>query len=264
MLIVYILSLFTDSNLFLQPPVNTDTTRQRPQVPPRHHISTHAVVTSHSTDITPPVPKPRVRSVSPQKEVTPKPVATTGVRVLPPLTSSSLNPSPPQLPSYSSIPVATTTKAPVLPSYEAAVYSQPAQPPPKPQAATVVSTDTYRLPDPTGSLSPKELEMVSQIASMGFPKPRVARAAKRLKDSAKVRTNLMLYYILYTTIVKVLDFLVTIGGLEEQYHYNGDSIETALLASDDDPSKVCASYTNIVLHHCLTTDTLYIAGCEIP
>lgn len=141
-------------------------------------------MTTHSTDITPPIPKPRVRSVSPQKEVASKPVVPTGVRVLPPLTSSSSNPLTPQLPSYTNVPSATTTKAPVLPSYEAAVSSQP---PPKPQATPVVSTDTYRLPDPTSSLGPKELEIVSQMASMGFPKPRLARATKRLKDSAKVR-----------------------------------------------------------------------------
>lgn len=30
-----------------------------------------------------------------------------------------------------------------------------------------------------------------------------------------------------------------IGNLEEQHHYNGDSIETALLACDDDPTEVC-------------------------
>ena len=178
----------------MQPPVNTDTTRKRPQVAPRHHISTPAV-TSRSTDTTPPIPKPRVRSISPQKEVGPKPVATTGVRVLPPLTSSSSNLTPPQLPSYSNVP-AITTKPLTLPSYEAAISSQP---PPKPQAAatTVASTDKHRLPDPTGSLGPKELEIVTQITSMGFPKPRVARATKRLKDSAKVRINLMLNYLLY-------------------------------------------------------------------
>ena len=37
---------------------------------------------------------------------------------------------------------------------------------------------------------------------------------------------------------------MTIGGLEEQYHLDGDSIETALLASDDDPTKVCASFAS--------------------
>ena len=33
-----------------------------------------------------------------------------------------------------------------------------------------------------------------------------------------------------------------VGDLEEQHHYNGDSIETALLACDHDVTKVCMWY----------------------
>lgn len=176
---------YTDSILFMQPPVTSHTSRQRPHVPPRHHIPTPAV-TSHSSDITPPVPKPRTRSASPsRREASPKPIVTAGIRVLPPIPSTSSNPSPPQLPSYSSVPVVVMT-TPTLPSYEAAISTQP---PAKPQA-TAANTEQYTLPDPISSLSIKELEIAKQISSMGFPPPRVARATKRLKDSAKVRTIL--------------------------------------------------------------------------
>lgn len=197
----------------MQPPVSADTTRQRPHVPPRHHIPSPVVVTSHSTDITPPVPKPRVRSASPQKDTSPKPVATTGVRVLPPLpSSSSLNPSPPQLPSYSSVPVAATTAPVLLPSYEAAISSQPPPKlPPKPQTtsttASAARTDQYTLPDPTASLSPKDSEKVSQIASMGFPKPRVARAIKNFQDQTKVRMNKFNVKLSCATIAKGIGLL---------------------------------------------------------
>ena len=182
----------------MQPPVSTDVVRERPPVAPRHHIPNPAV-TSHSSDVIPPIPKPRVRSISPQKEPSPKPISTTGVRVLPPLTSSSSNPALPQLPSYSSVPAVVTTTAPVLPSYEAAISSQqPPKLPPKPQTRTttatttaataaVASPDQYTLPDPTASLSPKDSTTVKQIASMGFPTPRVARAIKHFNDSSKVR-----------------------------------------------------------------------------
>ena len=157
----------------------------RPHVPPRHNIPA-ATVTTHSSEIIPPVPKPRTRGTSPSShvEASSKPAITAaGVRVLPPITQSLSNPSPPQLPTYSGVPVAVTA-TPVLPSYEAAVSTHP---PPKQQVATATSTKQYTLPDPTGSLSPKELETVSQITSMGFPHARAARATKRLKDSAKVR-----------------------------------------------------------------------------
>jgi len=103
---------------------------------------------------------------------------------LPPIPSTSSNPSPPQLPSYSSVPVVVTT-TPALPSYEAAISTQP----PKPQTAAA-NTEQYTLPDPTSSLTVKELETAAQISSMGFPPPRVARATKHLKDSAKVRKRL--------------------------------------------------------------------------
>lgn len=158
-----------------------DTTRQRPQVPPRHHITNPA--TTHSSDITPPIPKPRTH-ISPQRDTSPKPIVTTGVRVLPPLPSSSTNPSPPQLPSYTGVPVPVTS-TPVLPSYEAAISSQP--PPPKPQDTPLVAEPgRYILPDPTSSLSPEELKTVSRITSMGFPQPRVARAVKKFSED-KVR-----------------------------------------------------------------------------
>lgn len=184
------IAICTDSILFVQPQVSTDTTRRRPHVPPRHHTSSPAV-TSQPSDVNPPIPKPRVRSVSPHKEASSKPVGITGVRVLPPISLSSSNPSPPQLPSYSNVPVVTTA-APVLPSYEAAISSQP--PPPKPKTRTATNIDQYTLPDPTASLTPKELETVSQLASMGFPPPRVARATKHLKDSAKVICSFVLNY----------------------------------------------------------------------
>lgn len=174
----------------MQLPANSHT--NRPPIRPRHHVSTPAV-TTRSSDVTPPIPKPRTRSASPsRREPSPKPlVATGGVRVLPPITSLSSNPSPPQLPSYSSIPAATTTTAtPVLPSYEAAIS---AQPPPKPKRAANTK-DQYTLPDPTASLNPKQLETVKQISDMGFPPPRVARATKHFNDSAKVRLIIVLYY----------------------------------------------------------------------
>lgn len=184
----------------MQPPVSTDIVRERPKVPPRHHIPSPAV-TTHSSDVTPPIPKPRVRSVSPQKDPSPKPIGATGVLVLPPLTSSSS--SNPTLPSYSNVPAVVSTAAPVLPSYEAAISTQPPPSlPPKPQTRTTTATttttaatataavpnpDRYTLPDPTASLSTKDFTTVKQMASMGFPSPRVARAIKHFDDSSKVR-----------------------------------------------------------------------------
>ena len=189
-IIGYLISFLpcTNPRLFIQLPVQNETDRKRPHVRPRHHISTPAVTASHSSDVTPPIPKPRVRSnVSPQKDAVPKPSITAGVRVLPPIPSST-NPPQPSLPSYFNVPVpATATKAPVLPSYEAAITSLPTATPP-----AVPSVAEYRLPDPIDSLPPQEIDEVKQIASMGFPKPRVARAYKRLKEQAKVRTFVML------------------------------------------------------------------------
>lgn len=37
-----------------------------------------------------------------------------------------------------------------------------------------------------------------------------------------------------------------IGELEEQYHYNGDSIETALLACDNDFAKVSTCFAILI------------------
>ena len=128
-------------------------------------------------DIIPPVPKPRSRSKSPsRKDIQPSvaPISS-GVRVLPPISQSTSNP---QLPSYSGPTKATTP--PALPSYDAAMSSKPL-PTPKPQEGK------YVLPDPTSSMSAQETDSVTQMASMGFPRPRVARTLKRLKDSAKVR-----------------------------------------------------------------------------
>ncbi|XP_065909796.1 ubiquitin-associated protein 1-like [Dysidea avara] len=188
-----------------QVPISTSqshATRQPPPpVAPRHR---------QSTDVIPPVPKPRSRSKSPlrndvQPSVTP---ISTGVRVLPPI---GLSTSSPQLPSYSGPTTASTPLA--LPTYDAAMSSKPPPPPPpKPQEGK------YILPDPTSSMSAQEADSVSQMASMGFPGPRVARTLKRLKDSAKV-----------------LDFLVLVSSLEEEGR-NGDSIETALIMCDNDPN----------------------------
>lgn len=169
----------------MQPPV------VRPHVPPRHHIPA-TTVTSHSSDVIPPIPKPRTRSASPKNvEVGPKPVIKTGVRVLPPITTASISNPLPQLPSYSSVPVAVT-ETPVLPSYEAAISTHPPAKPVVVAAAPAPTTNRYTLPDPSSSLSPTELEVVSQLTLMGFPPPRVARATKRLKDSAKVRIILVI------------------------------------------------------------------------
>jgi len=125
-------------------------------------------------DIIPPVPKPRSRSKSPSRSDIQPSVApiSSGVRVLPPIGQSTSNP---QLPSYSGPTTATTP--PALPSYDVAMSSKP----PKPQEGK------YVLPDPTSSMSAQEADSVTQMASMGFPRPRVARTLKRLKDSAKVR-----------------------------------------------------------------------------
>lgn len=165
--------------IIFQVPISTSQSpvvRQPPPVAPRHR---------QPTDVIPPVPKPRSRSKSPSRTdvqplVAPVP---TGVRVLPPVGQST---STPQLPSYSG--PTSTNKQPTLPSYDVAMLSKP----PAPVAAPKPSPGKYVLPDPTSSMSAEERISVSQIASMGFPGARVARTMKRLKDSAKVKVNLVI------------------------------------------------------------------------